>query len=110
MLCGQPRGCLRDRPQHRPDVGPAPPRASRVLGAFFPIDSPDVYVYGYRMPQLTIYVDQQLHDKIRTHKIPLSLTCQRALARQVRTAERRAGIIPGYTRADDLRNDSDTGR
>lgn len=62
------------------------------------------------MPQLTIYVDQQLHDKIRAHKVPLSLTCQRALARQVRNAERRTNTIPGYTRADDVRNGSDTGR
>lgn len=45
------------------------------------------------MPNLTIYVDQALAAKARLHKVPVSTTCQRALARQVRIAERRlAGL------------------
>lgn len=46
------------------------------------------------MPQLTIYVTKDLERAIRTHNIPLSQTCQAALARRVRLAERRRqGIL-----------------
>ena len=42
------------------------------------------------MTQLTIYVDRKLGQLIRDHEIPVSVTCQRALRRQVRIAERQA--------------------
>ena len=42
------------------------------------------------MAQLTIYVDRALGVLIREHDIPVSVTCQRALRRAVRVAERRA--------------------
>ena len=42
------------------------------------------------MAQLTIYVDRALGALIREHDIPVSVTCQRALRRAVRIAERRA--------------------
>lgn len=41
------------------------------------------------MPNLTIYVPQDLADSLRKSGIPVSLTCQRALRRQVRVLARR---------------------
>lgn len=41
------------------------------------------------MPNATIYLPRELAEQAKLHKIPLSITCQRAIARQVRLSQRR---------------------
>lgn len=41
------------------------------------------------MPNLTIYVPQDIADELGTLKIPVSRACQGALRRQIRLAKRR---------------------
>lgn len=60
-------------------------------GHILPQASTHTYAYDPAMPNLTIYVDRVLAEKVRRYGVPPSVTCQRALARQVRIAERRAG-------------------
>lgn len=57
-----------------------------------------MYIGG--VPNLTIYVDRELEADIRAHGVPISLTCQRALRRQARIAQRRqAAAEAAATRA-----------
>jgi post-segregation antitoxin (ccd killing protein) len=44
------------------------------------------------MPQVTIYVDRDLAEQIRSHELATSAVCQRALRRAVRIAERRLAV------------------
>lgn len=41
------------------------------------------------MPNATIYLPRELAEQARLHGIPLSSTCQKAIARQVRISQRR---------------------
>lgn len=45
------------------------------------------------MPNITIYVSAALAEAIRRHDIPISPTCQQALARKVRSRERQASEV-----------------
>lgn len=47
-------------------------------------------MYAARVPNLTIYVDADLAADLKFHEVPLSRTCQAALRRKVRAAERAA--------------------
>lgn len=40
------------------------------------------------MPTITIYVPRDLAEKVREYEVPVSATCQAALARKVRAYER----------------------
>lgn len=46
------------------------------------------------MPNVTIYVPDDLAREIRAREIPISRTCQVALRRQVRLAQRRQPLNP----------------
>jgi len=45
------------------------------------------------MPNVTIYVDRDLASQLRAHDVKVSLTCQRALRRALRVAERREARV-----------------
>lgn len=57
------------------------------------------------MPQLTIYVDRDLAAATRKHGVKISETCQAALRRKVRIAERRAyTALGGRTATSDAQS------
>lgn len=54
------------------------------------------------MPNVTIYLPDDLAAKVREHQLPVSKVCQAALARKVRFAERddpRADAARSYAKA-----------
>lgn len=44
------------------------------------------------MPALNVYVDRELAEQVRRLEVPVSATCQAALRRRVRVAERRLAV------------------
>lgn len=40
------------------------------------------------MPNITIYVPQHLHDRVKRQQLPVSEICQRALKREISRLER----------------------
>lgn len=48
-----------------------------------------VYVYGPRMPNLTVYIPRDLADDLAAVDVATSHVCQRALRRAIRLEQRR---------------------
>jgi hypothetical protein len=68
----------------------APPgvRAGMLGGVGARLDSLYVYVYGPRMPNVTVYLPPDLHLEVKRHDLNVSKVCQNALRRKVRMAHR----------------------
>ena len=49
-------------------------------------------MYVATVPNVTIYVPRELAEQVRAHDVPISATCQTALARKVRIAQRRREV------------------
>ena len=49
-------------------------------------------MYVATVPNVTIYLPGELAQQVRAHGVPISATCQTALARKVRIAQRRREV------------------